>query len=573
MTGHLLESTLFAICVAALAWALRRNRASVRHWLWFSASVKFLLPFAMLTSLGKQVEPVAPAVAANVAAVVEEAPVLPQVIFFTAPAPPTDWTPWLLGLWACGALAVAVSRLRAWLRIRAVMRASRPIDLQLPIEVRESPGLLEPGVAGIWRPVLLLPVGIREFLSPPQFDAIVAHEMADVRRGDNLLSLVHMVVEATFWFHPLVWWIGSRLVEERERACDEAVIAAGNDPADYSEAIVSVCRRYVESPLASVAGVTGADLKVRLEAIFRHDVLGLTWARKLLLVSAALLATLLPFVGGIVSAQEKSFEVASIRLVDPNAPAPGQGKGKSGGGGGPGFLLDGGRFSFSATTYSLIMRALGTHGFMASLRGEERPYVTGGPDWIRKDTYAVQATVPPGTRNYRALQFFEGEAVEIDSMLASLLRDRFALRYHRESREMQAFALNLARNGHKMRPTQAKMVTWPDGHEGPERAFFFSRDAGQRVVRLRVVNASMAEVAQMFSDILDRPVLDRSGLAGAFDFDMEYAADVDNPGVRTELTGPELFTALQEQAGLRLESTRAPVEVVVIDSIERPSEN
>lgn len=70
-----------------------------------------------------------------------------------------------------------------------------------------------------------------------------------------------MIVEATFWFHPLVWWIGARLVEERERACDEEVLSVGGEPHDYAEGILNVCKLYVESPLVCVSGITGSNLK------------------------------------------------------------------------------------------------------------------------------------------------------------------------------------------------------------------------------------------------------------------------------------------------------------------------
>src|SRR5207249_5075322 len=124
-----------------------------------------------------------------------------------------------------------------------------------------------PGVVGLFRPILLLPASIEERLTMLQLDAVLAHELCHVRRRDNLTSAIHMIVEAIFWFHPLVWWIGARLVEERERACDEAVLSLGSEPHDYAEAILKVCSQYVESPLACTSGVSGSDLKKRIQAI------------------------------------------------------------------------------------------------------------------------------------------------------------------------------------------------------------------------------------------------------------------------------------------------------------------
>ena len=123
---------------------------------------------------------------------------------------------------------------------------------------------------GILRPVLLWPRDIDMRLDDAQVHAILAHELAHVRRRDNLTAAMHMFVEAVFWFHPLVWWIGARLVDERERACDEEVVRLGNDPHVYAESILKTCQFYVESPLTCVPGVTGSDLKKRIERIMSH---------------------------------------------------------------------------------------------------------------------------------------------------------------------------------------------------------------------------------------------------------------------------------------------------------------
>src|SRR3954463_9225149 len=119
-------------------------------------------------------------------------------------------------------------------------------------------------------------------------DAILAHELCHVRRRDNLLACIHTIVETIFWFHPLVWWIGARLLEERERACDEDVVSRGNQPEVYAEAIVNVCKLYAASPLVFVSGVTGANLKRRIEAIMVNRTgEQLNRAKKVLLAVAA----------------------------------------------------------------------------------------------------------------------------------------------------------------------------------------------------------------------------------------------------------------------------------------------
>jgi beta-lactamase regulating signal transducer with metallopeptidase domain len=222
--------------------------------------------------------------------------------------PVTLWLPFdrtalvLLGVWLCGFLTIVVLRLRAWKRIRDVVRSSTSMDIAgAGIPVRSYPGLLEPGVVGIWRPVLLLPADIQTRLTPSQLDAVLAHELSHIRRRDNLTSAVHMIVEAVFWFHPLVWWIGVRMVDEREHACDEEVLRLGNDPEDYAEGILNVCKIYLESPLRCVSGVTGANLKKRIHSIVTGSVAAnLSFARRTLLAAAVVIALLVPLIVGVI---------------------------------------------------------------------------------------------------------------------------------------------------------------------------------------------------------------------------------------------------------------------------------
>src|SRR6202040_2187662 len=140
-------------------------------------------------------------------------------------------------------------------------------------------------------------------LSPSEMNAILAHELCHVRRRDNLLALIHMIVQAIFWFHPLVWWIGARLVDERERAGDAEVVRLGSDPQVYAESILKTCQFYVESPLVCVSGVTGSGLKQRIEAIMRgHGGQQLNIWRKLLLATFGVMAVALPISTGALNA-------------------------------------------------------------------------------------------------------------------------------------------------------------------------------------------------------------------------------------------------------------------------------
>jgi bla regulator protein blaR1 len=166
-----------------------------------------------------------------------------------------------------------------WRRISAAMRAAEPLregrevdtlrrlersgNMRQRIRMLISRASLEPGIFGILRPVLVWPEGISEHLEDAHLEAILAHELWHLRRRENLAAAVHMVVEAILWFRPLVWWLGARLLEERERACDERVLELGSERQIYAESILRVCEFCLGSPLACVSGVTGADLKKR----------------------------------------------------------------------------------------------------------------------------------------------------------------------------------------------------------------------------------------------------------------------------------------------------------------------
>jgi beta-lactamase regulating signal transducer with metallopeptidase domain len=311
LTTHLWQSTFFAIAVGLLSIAFRKNRAQVRYWLWLSASLKFFVPFALLIGVGGHLgwAPAAQKIATPAISFAVEVVAQPfdDTLTFAPVKAPRDWTPivtgLIVGLWAIGFLVIALIRLRLWLRVRTALRASAALDIPAPVAIRSAPGLLEPGVVGLWRPVLLLPDGIVDRLRPSELEAVLAHELCHVRRRDNLFASIHMVAEAVFWFHPLVWWIGARMLEERERACDEGVLSLGNQPRVYADAILNVCKLYVESPLVCVSGVTGSDIGKRIEAIMMNrTVPGLNSAKKILLAMAAMMALAGPVAVGVLIA-------------------------------------------------------------------------------------------------------------------------------------------------------------------------------------------------------------------------------------------------------------------------------
>ena len=173
----------------------------------------------------------------------------------------------LLAAWLLGASVVALRWFFAWNAANRISRAARPAP-GAPPDARITDAHIEPSAAGVIQPVVLLPSALLGELTAPQLQAVLAHEREHISRRDNLKANLHRVVEVLFWFYPLVWWIGRRMLEERERACDEAVIETGHDPAVYAAGILAVCRHCCAHAEAShTPSAIAGDLTQRIRQI------------------------------------------------------------------------------------------------------------------------------------------------------------------------------------------------------------------------------------------------------------------------------------------------------------------
>ena len=119
---------------------------------------------------------------------------------------------WCVRWWR---ISAEVQRRRCWNKAgnSKLFADQRDAGITSPLELRLSRSTLEPGIFGILRTVLLWPEGISQRLDDSQLQAVIAHELWHIRRRDNLAAVFHMLVEAIFWFHPMVWWVGARLIE------------------------------------------------------------------------------------------------------------------------------------------------------------------------------------------------------------------------------------------------------------------------------------------------------------------------------------------------------------------------
>jgi uncharacterized protein (TIGR03435 family) len=480
-----------------------------------------------------------------------------------------------------------------WRRLHALARRATPLTAgkevvalrrlapihrarSLPIVASETP--IEPGIFGIYRPVLLWPRGISERLTDEQVEAILAHELCHLRRRDNLAAALHMVVQTIFWFHPLVWWIGARLVDERERACDEDVIRLGSEPEVYAESILKTCQFFVESPLACVAGVTGSDLKKRIEQIMTHDA-GTTLSvwRKALLAAAGIVAFVTPVAVGALNPPPQTRQVptpASLPAFEAISIRPNVTAGRGGRGGGQ---MQPGRYvTVNLTLRNTIKRAFATEGSAGRTIDLFDAQVAGGPAWLDEDKFDIVATTAAAT-----------QPAQMAPMIQRLLADRFKLAAHWERRELPVYVLVNARPDGTLgagltrtsdeecaaaRGTGAPPAP-PAPGTPPQPPPCGAIQFGPGVVIAR--GAPMEWLAQSFTNVpvvtgIDRMVLDRTGLEGNYGFTLRFAAA---GAASPDPDRPELFTALQEQLGLKLEARREPIDVLVIDRAERPEPN
>jgi bla regulator protein BlaR1 len=581
--NHLWQSTLFAITAGLLTLILRKNQARARYWLWLAASVKFLVPFSLLVGIGNYLAwPRGPAGTNSGLYFVMEGVGQPFTQPFTQPmirAVSTSSTvstglihllPVLLGgAWLCGFVMVLLIWYVRWRRVSAATRKSVPLlegrevkalrrleragGTRKRIEILLSSASLEPGIFGIARPILVWPEGISERLEDAHLEAILAHEVLHVRRRDNLAAAFHMVVEAIFWFHPLVWWLGVRLVEERERACDEEVLALGSERQVYAESILKICEFCVGSPLACVSGVTGADLKKRIVYIMTKSISRkLDFSRKLVLTLAGFVAIFVPIVFGLVKPVRSQAEshAQNTAGITPGFESVSIKPNKSGSNTVRDMHING-RYTGTNVTLQMLIR---------DAYEVQNDQISRGPSWLTSEKYDIAAKYD--LRNN----------VEWKLMLQALLADRFKLALHRETRELPIYALVIAKNGPRLQEAKPG-DTYPKGFKDPN-----GRPEGGGLIRmergqLTVQGVPVASLAWWLSGQLGRLTLDKTGLMGNYDFTLKWAEDDQRTNNTSLLESSGIFTAVQEQLGLKLEPQKAPIEVLVIDRVEKPAEN
>ncbi len=600
IANHLWQSTLVVITAGLLTLLLRGHSARTRYWIWLAASLKFLVPFSLLVKLGSQLSwthTPAPATVPTLYFAMEQisqpftqsSAVTPTVPSSASSLPHLSTV--LATIWLAGSLIVLLLWITRWLRIALATRRAhlmhegrelsilrrieRIFGLSEPIALLQSRASLEPGIFGIFRPVLLWPEGISTRLDDAHVEAILAHELWHVRRRDNLFALLHMLVEAVFWFYPLVWWMGARLIDERERACDEEVVSLGNNRQVYAESILKVCEFCLGSPLPCVSGVTGADLKKRMVHIMNDRILHkLDFARKLLLSAVALLALAAPVFYGIFNAtptqaQSQAETVASPKPVFDTVSIKKHN--------GPDVSAHS-KMMFSLRDGDFVAQGVTLRRLIQMAYHLQDDQLSGGPEWLDTDHFDVTATLNKPQVTGLQEGMHQDLRFEDQPVLKALLSEYFKVAVHQELRNLSAYELTVADGGSKLQEVKEPGL--------------FHLGFGE----LAAHGIPLELLANQLASNLHRPVVDQTGLKGIYAFDLRWTPDPsDNvrkvivrdvqmkdgqpaeaapPVIVPDQTPPPpLLTAIQEQLGLKLEPKTEPVPVIVIDHAEEPAEN
>ena len=465
------------------------------------------------------------------------------------------------------------ARARRWSRGEELLRAIEPTARRVAVFVHDDE--TAPLTCGVVRPVILMPAAAARW-SADDITRALTHELEHVRRADWPVFIATRIVAALYWVHPPVWIAWRRLGLEAERACDDAVVRRSEGSA-YAQQLVTLARERWRASAIPVLSMTGrSDLSVRIASVLDETQgrgrLGRARAGVILTVASVLLAAVGPLRAQgtpIVIARQAdapAFEVVSIRenkssVLDPEDSSIA--------------FMPGGRFV--TTNWPLRMLILGAFALQPQ-------QLVDAPDWVGTARYDISATAA-------------GPLTPAASQLAiqRMLADRFGLAVHTETRELPIFALTVARADGRLGPKiqksdvdcealiKANMQARGDGPRVAVPQLADGRSAcvfSQRFGRVLAGGTTMANFALGLSRINSRIIHDRTGLAGGFNIDLEFTPDptiyrdgAPPPGAPLDPNAPSLFTALEEQLGLKLEASRAPVEVLVIDRIERPTDN
>jgi uncharacterized protein (TIGR03435 family) len=433
-----------------------------------------------------------------------------------------------------------------------VDRLAMEVGIRWRVAVLLHESVSAPVTCGVIGPAIVLPPDAESW-SAEDLNRALVHELEHVRRGDWVSHCLARAVCAVYWFHPLVWMAWRRLALEAERACDDAVLS-GSEATLYADQLVGLARRLSanrKSPALAMAN--RSDLSARVGAVLDSGqrrgragkmpvALVCATAVVVLVMMSPLRMVAAPQSGSGKAVDQPAFEVASVKPRDPN--------GREIGGL---YTYPGGRVvAKGCRLEDLIAMAFDTELFQ----------FPGAPGWVNDDRvrFDIEAKPPASSASSKANPPYPKAppTAEQRQMLQTLLVERFDLRFHRETKEASVYLL--VRNNGKLtlqEPKDKDVYPWAGTAAGGPP--FSMGIAG--------INISMTQLAKRLSPVMARPVLDKTGLNGSFDF--RYEADSGD-------THPDVISSISvslQGLGLKLEASKAPVETVVIDHAQELATN
>jgi uncharacterized protein (TIGR03435 family) len=512
-------------------------------------------------------------------------------------------------MWAIGAALILLRFAIGLSHLRRLRLSSFPLTgHQLPrrITLLGSHAIAAPITWGILRPVILVPERFEQ-LPPESRSHVLRHELAHIQGSDFLFRALAEIVSAALWFQPLAWIVRRQLREEQELASDNRVLTTGGKSSSYAKLLLDWDESLATNhALVAVGMAHESCLGRRLHAILDQSHRRNTVSRAAAIVaSTTALAAALP-----LAAFHTAQAPVPLRLPKPTVPAAAPVQPIAG----PALVtiaaaddrpqppktttpprIDDSKILFEVATVK--------HGpprdFSAAVRGgpgsgdptrytiENYPmssllvvayniasYQISGPSWLDEERFTVDAKVPEGATKE-----------QLSLMVRNLIIERFHIATHTEKRDLPGFALTVGKGGPKLTASAGEDVPDPnappfkwgskdqDGYPNlpPGRSYAMSVSYGK--ARWRFADSSMDRLAHMLAEQIHQPILDATGLPGKYDFTFFWSYTAMRPDAPPD-SGPTVYAAVQEQLGLKLESRKIPVDMLVIDHIEKtPPEN
>jgi uncharacterized protein (TIGR03435 family) len=548
-----LISTLYAAARSAKGHASSPNGRYVLACAALAAMVAApLLTFGLVGS-SQQIQPAAPLAGVPLAAPA------PGIALFA----PQSWNPlgsgrervltWVVMLWLAGASAFWVRLMGGWF-IAACMRSTRVrpappewqqilsalgtrIGLSRRVRLLVSALVQVPTVVGWLRPVVLVPVGAFTGLPPDLVEALLAHELAHIRRHDYLVNILQGVAEALLFYHPAVWWVSEHIRTERELCCDDIAASVSRDVLTYARALAEL-ESFRPALLNTALAANGASLADRIARLLGQPrPVSQTRPGPSVIMSAVLiLATAFAVFGQWTD--PRGFELVSIKPLaetDTNGSGP-RSTGLATDTGGTGLV----RYT-NTTLKSVLTKAYHVKSNQIV-----------GPSWLDSERYEIIGKMPQGASKE-----------QVPTMLQNLLAEKFQMKVHWENTQGQAYTLVVDKNGPKIKNSHA-----------PDRGMSIN-PAGH----IEFTGVTMDSFAESLSVFLDRPVVNATQIQGTFDITLDVSME-DMIGLRklgwpgpegattVNARSPSIFTVLQG-LGFKLQPWSTPVVHLVVDKAER----